>query len=84
MSPEATVFGQIMVVLPAKSDRRLCSYRHCLQAGIEWATVDSQLEIQKTVHEMYAALVEIISRQAATQQQALTSVLLFTLSTKYR
>ena len=56
---------------------------YVLQAGIEWSSIDSQLQVQKTVHKMYSTLVQILSNESDSKD-SLVSVLMFALSAKYR
>ena len=56
---------------------------YVLQAGIEWSSIDSQLQVQKTVHKMYSTLVKILANESDSKD-SLVSVLMFALSAKYR
>lgn len=54
-----------------------------LQAGIEWSSIDYQIDVQKTVHKMYSTLVKMLANEAKLKS-SLVAVLLFALSSKYR
>ena len=56
---------------------------YVLQAGIEWSSIDSQLQVQKTVHKMYSTLVKILANESDSKD-SLVAVLMFALSAKYR